>query len=185
MTTLNLPKHRHFSTGNFYNAQTHYYFLSYHVISECKWVRIPFLQLSEVKEVLEELPLLPLPAMRPSNNIGIPALVDDHKNLQIYSESWLSELHQDWNEETQKYTDSEYTNRQIIFDARYEQNAVHFTGVPSLSRQPGEEKEAWQVRVELHRSSQKQKDIERLKLHHQLSEHQGDPASLFELKIQN
>ena len=185
MTISSLPKRRHISSGKFYDPQTQYYSVSYHVVSECKWVRMSFLQLSEVKEVLEELPLLLTPAARPSNNIGMPALLDDHKNLQIYSESWLSELNQDWNEETQKYTDSEYTNRQIIFDNRYEQNAVNFTGIPSLSRQKGEEKEAWQDRVELHRSTQKQKNIERLKLHDQLSEYQGDPSALFELKIQN
>jgi len=185
MTTTHLPKRRHISNGKFYDPQTQYYFVSYHIISDCKWVRLPFLTLSEVKEVLEGLPFLLTPAVCPSNNIGISALVDDHKNLQIYSESWLSELHQDWSEETQKYTDSDYTNRQIIFDDRYEQNAVHFTGIPSLSRQNDEAKDAWQERVERHRSAQKQKNIERLKLHDQLSEHQGDPSALFELKIQN
>jgi hypothetical protein len=185
MNTTHLPQCRHIFSGKFCDSQTQYYFVSYQTISDCKWVRLPFLQLSEVKEVLEELPFLITTAARPSSKIAIPALLDDHKNLQIYSESWLSELHQDWNEDTQKYTDGEYTNRQIIFDDRYEQNAVRFTGIPSLSRQKGEEKEAWQERVELHRSAQKQKNIERIKLHDQLSEHQSDPSALFELKIQN
>ncbi|WP_255140438.1 hypothetical protein [Synechococcus sp. Lug-A] len=144
---------------------------------------MPFLTLKEVQDTLESLPFLLTPGMSPSRESDLPCIIPDYKNLQIYSETWLSELHQDWDEGNQRYVDGEYTNRQIIFDDRYERNAVHFTGIPSLSRQKGEEKEAWQQRVWQQRCSLKEESIARMRLHHQLSEHQDDLPALLALRL--
>jgi hypothetical protein len=184
MTESALIKHPHLTNGEFYDPQTEYYHLTYEVISSLKWVRSCFLKLSEVKDQLEELPLLLTPGMVPSNDSKLSGIIADFHNLKLYNESWLSELHKDWNEETKMYTDSEFTNRQVIFDNRYEQYAVSFTGVPSLSLQKGEERGAWRERVENHRSALKNEEIARRKLHGELADHQGDLPALFALKIQ-
>lgn len=181
MTTL--PKHPHHSNGEFYNPQTEYYHLTYKVISDIKWIRIPFLTLKEVKDSLEELPLLFTPGFSPSSESNLPGIIPDYEDLQIYNESWLSKLHQDWDEVNQKYVDSEVTNRQVIFDNRYESAAVNFTGIPSLSRQKGEDKDAWQQRVEQQRCALKEERIARMRLHEQLDEHQGDLPSLLALRL--
>ena len=182
MTVTTMPKRPHHATGEFFNPQTEYLFLSYHIISSPTWVRCPFLKLSELKDVLEGLPLLFTPGMDPASNSKLPALISDYERLQVYNESWLSELHQDWNESLKVHVDSEYTNRQIIFGNLYERSAVNFTGVPSLSRQEGEEQDAWRDRVDRHRAALKQHRIERMELHTELSDLQSDLPSLFALR---
>jgi len=67
-----------------------------------------------------------------------PCLLKNYYNFQIFSESWLSNLHPEWSEDLQDWVDSEFTNRQFLFDDSYEEFAVDFTGTPSLSRQVGE-----------------------------------------------
>jgi hypothetical protein len=178
MTVTTLPKYPHHSTGEFYDPQEGYYFLSYHVISSTKWVRSPFLRLSELKDALDCLPLLLTPGFVPSTNSNLPGLIADYDGLQVYSESWFSELHRDWDESSQSYLDSELTNRQILFGKLYEHGAVRFTGVPSLSRQHDEERDAWCERIDRHRASLKNLRIERMKLHSDLSERQHDFSRL-------
>jgi len=181
MNATLLPKQPHHTTDEFYDPQDEYYFLSYHVISSPKWVRSPFLRLSELKDELERLPLLVTPGFSPSSNSDLPGLIADYEKLQVYSETWLSELHQDWDESSQSYLDSEHTNRQILFGNLYERGAVRFTGVPSLSRQQGEACDSWCERIALSRSSLKDLRIERMKLHSELSEYQQDLPRLFAL----
>ena len=181
MTTL--PKHPHHSNGKFYDPQTEYYHLTYNVISDIKWVRRPHLTLAEDKDSLEELPLLFTPGFSPSSESKLPGIIPDYENLQIYNENWLSKLHQDWDEVNQKYVDSEVTNRQVIFDNRYELAAVYFTGIPSLSRQKGEDEDAWHQRVEQQRCALKEERIACMRLHDQLSEHQDDLPALFALRL--
>jgi hypothetical protein len=184
MTIVSLPKRAHYSNGSFCDPKTEYYFVSYHVISSIKWVRMPFLTMAEVKDTLESLPYLLTPGMVPSNKRNLPGILPDYKNLQVYSESWLSQLHQDWDDTSQQYVNSEVTNRQVIFDNRYESAAVYFTGVPSLSRQKGEDKDAWRQRVEQQRSALKDQSTARMHLHQKLVEHQGDLPALFALRLE-
>ena len=179
MTTL--PKRPHYNNGEFYDPQNEYYHLTYNVISSIKWIRSPFLTLKEVKDSLEELPLLFTPGFSPSSESNLPGIIPDYDNLQIYNETWLSKLHQDWDEVNQKYVDSDFTNRQVIFGNLYEDDAIHFTGIPSLSRQKGEDEGAWQQRVEQQRSAIKEQNIARMRLHDQLSEHQNDLPALLAL----
>lgn len=179
MTIALLSKHPHYSNGEFCDPQTEYYHLTYNVISSVSWIRSPFLTLKEVKDVLASFPLLLIltPDINSSES-NLPGSIPDYENLQIYNETWLSELHQDWDEVSQKYVDSEVTNRQVIFDNRYECAAVSFTGIPSLSRQKGEDKDAWQQRVEQQRCVLKEERIARMRLHGQLDEHQDNLPAL-------
>ena len=183
MTIALLPKHPHYSNGSSCDPKTEYYFVSYQVISSIKWVRMPCLTLKEVKDALASLPLLVTPGMLPSSERNLPGIIPDYENLQIYNENWLSKLHQDWDEVNQKYVDSEVTKRQVIFDNRYESAAVNFTGIPSLSRQKGEDEDAWHQRVEQQRSALKEERIARMRLHDQLSEHQDDLPALLALGL--
>ena len=168
-----------------YDPNAEYYFVSYRVISTSQWVRTPFLTLAEMKDVLESLPMLLTPGMVPSSKSDLPGVIPDYENLQVYCETWLSSLRQDWDEETQEYVDSEFTNRQAIFDNRYELAAVRFTGIPSLSRQSGEDVDAWRQRVQQERSALKEKRIARMNLHHTLREYQDDLPSLLSLGFEH
>jgi hypothetical protein len=183
MSISSLPKRTHYSNGSFCDPKTEYYFVSYQVISSIKWVRMPFLTLKEVTVALESLPFLLTPGMSPSSESNLPGIIPDYENLQIYNESWLSKLHQDWDEVNQKYVDSEVTNRQVIFDNRYESAAVNFTGIPSLSRQKGEDEGAWHQRVEQHRCALKEERIARMRLYDQLSECQDVIPALLALRL--
>ena len=131
-----------------YREDYPYQSLSYFDTRDASWIRCPFLTLGEVRDRLEVLPHLWSGSDHnaeegPTRHRVNPA----YTGLVIYPETYLSELHQDWNEEKQSYEDSEYTNRQIVFDDRYERHAVRFTGVPSLARQKGEDKDSWSLRV--------------------------------------
>jgi len=183
MTIALLPKRPHYCNSSFCDPKTEYYFVSYTVISSIKWVRIPSITLAEVKDALEALPILLTPGIMPSSESNLPGIIPDYDNLQIYNETWLSKLHQDWDEVNQKYVDSEITNRQLIFGNLYEFSATHFTGIPSLSRQKREDKDAWHQRVEQQRCALKEESFARKRLHNQLSEHQDDLPALFALRL--
>jgi len=144
---------------------------------------IPYLTLAEVKDSIEALPHLFTPGFSPLSEINLPDIIPNYDNLQIYNETWLSKLHQDWDEVNQKYVDSEVTNRQVIFDNRYESAAVNFTGIPSLSRQKGEDEDAWHQRVEQQHSALKGERVARQRLHEQLCEHQDDLPALLALRL--
>ena len=107
-----------------------------------------------MKDALESLPHL----WSGSNHLEAsgkerPRINPAYTGLRIYDESYLSELQRDWNEETQSWDDSEVTRRQVLFGQFYEDYAVSFTGIPSLARQKGEDKEAWTSRVKEQRSA--------------------------------
>ena len=139
-----------------YRKDYPYQSLSYFDTAQTAWIRCPFLTLGQVRDRLEGLPHLWSGSLQNAPKGCARAKVNPaYTGLVIYPETYLSELHQDWNEEKQSYVDSEYTNRQLIFDNRYERHAVHFTGVPSLARQEGEDKDSWSLRVEQQRAATK------------------------------
>lgn len=55
-------------------------------------------------------------------------------------------------EDLQTWIDSEFTNRQVLFGNFYEETAVDFTGIASLSKQVGEALDEWKHRVDCIRS---------------------------------
>ena len=140
--------------GKKYDKDYPYQMVTYSRTPSPAWIRAPFLTLGEVKEALETLPHL----WSGSNHLDEsgsqrPRINPAYSGLRIYDESYLSELEQEWNEEKQSYEDTEYTRRQVLFGGRYEDYAVCFTGIPSLARQEGEDKEEWTSRVKEQRSA--------------------------------
>ena len=130
-----------------YDKDFQYQMVSFHRIPSPAWIRAPFLTLGQVKAALELMPFL--------WNDSRPRIASAYTGLRIYDETFLSELQKDWNEETQSWEDSENTNRQVLFGQTYEDYAVLFTGIPSLARQKGEEKEEWSFRVKEQRAARK------------------------------
>jgi hypothetical protein len=154
--TTQLNSVRHFDNQRVYDPTVEYSFVSFSVVSIPKWVRKPFLTLGEVKDALEDLPFVWSRGTWSQSSDKCPRLIHDFTDLRVYNESWLSELHKDWDEDSQSWKDSEYTNRQILFGQRYEDWAVLFAGTQSLSRQKDEDREQWLERVSKRRSSLKQ-----------------------------
>ena len=70
-------------------------------------------------------------------------LIKDFRNTP---ESELAELHQVFNEETNKYEDDIINNRTYQFDSRYDIDEK-WTGVKSLNKQKEETLEDWKERV--------------------------------------
>ena len=143
-----------FGKAQEYDKDYPYQMVTYSRTPSPAWIRAPFLTLGEVKDALESLPHL----WSGSNHLEAsgkerPRINPAYTGLRIYDESYLSELQQDWNEETQSWDDSEVTRRQVLFGQFYEDYAVSFTGIPSLARQKGEDKEAWTSRVKEQRSA--------------------------------
>ena len=162
----------HYDNGALHNPTIEYCFVSYQTIASPKWVRMPFLTIGQIKDALDELPMfLAEYTSGESCDQGI-RFIQDFTDLKIYSESWLSQLHKDWDQETEAWVDSEYTNRQILFGNTYERLAVRFTGVPSLSRQNDEDLEAWIDRVAQQRSTQKESQSERYEMVFQTAQSQ-------------
>lgn len=160
-----------------YDPTTEYCFVSYRTIASPKWVRMPFLTIGQMKDALDELPLLLTEQESPLTGIQGIRFIQDFTDLKIYSESWLSELHRDWDQVSERWVDSEYTNRQIIFGNTYEQLAVRFTGISSLSRQNGEDVDGWRDRVAQQRSAQKESQSERYEMVFQIAQSQHEIRS--------
>jgi len=141
-----------------FNPSTDYFMVSYHRTSDCSWIRIPFLLLGEVKDVIEELPM----QIR-NKEEGKGLLAFDFTDLKVHSESWLSQLQSEWDEEQQKYVDAEITNRQYFYGGRYEDYAERFTGKTSLARKTDEPLERWEERIASAKESSKTERLARLK----------------------
>ena len=144
---LNFLKEHAAGAEEEYDKNYEYQMITYNRIPSPAWIRAPFLTLGQVKGALEALPFL--------WSDSRPKIVPAYKGLRIYDESYLSELQQEWNEEKQSYEDTEYTRRQVLFGQFYEDYAVSFTGIPSLARHKGEDKEEWTSRVKEQRSALK------------------------------
>ena len=127
-----------------YDPTVDYYFVDYKVISLPRWIRSPFCTIGEVRDILESLPYV---WDNKADNKSGQRMEFNVRDIRVQSEKELSELHQDWDEENQKWVDSPYTKRQVIFGQRYEDGAVLTTGEASLSKQEDESQEEWEKRV--------------------------------------
>mgnify|MGYP003143642857 CR=1 FL=1 len=137
-----------------YDPSLEYYFVDYKVISLPRWVRSPFCTVGEVRDILESLPYVW--DNKADNKTG-QRMELNVSEIRVQSERELSRLHQDWDEENQKWVNSPYTKRQVIFGQSYEDGAVLTTGEASLSKQEDESQEEWENRVK------DTKDIRRFK----------------------
>ena len=127
-----------------YDPNERYYFVDYHDIEDCRWVRIPYCDTAYLRVVLANLPYA-----RDWEQGGkyIPLF----KNLRVTPEEELEELRKGaWNEETKSYEKDFYTNRVLRFDKRYEVMPEFSGGREPLSKKENETQEEWEKRVETH-----------------------------------
>ena len=127
-----------------YDPNERYYFVDYHDIEQCRWIREPYCDTAYLRVVLANLPYA-----RDWEQDGkyIPLF----KNLRVTPEEELEELRKGaWNEETKSYEKDLYTNRVLRFDKRYEVMPEFSGGREPLSKKENETQEEWEKRVETH-----------------------------------
>ena len=159
-----------------YDPRWDYYFVSYNVISTPQWVRSPFNTLGEVKDILENLDYLwdqNEDFTRTRENYKFPRMTANYKNLRIYSESYLSELYQSYDEKQDKLILSTITNRQHLFGDRYEGFAEEVTG-SSLGIRENESIKDWEKRIEKANKIAQDKNLERMFYNDKLVEQQSE-----------
>jgi len=125
-----------------FNPCEDYYFLDYHHIEKCKWVRSPMLTMEEVLTRVQNLPYAYDDILR--------SFIPLFRNLRITPHSKLDELHRSYNKETDSWVDDEFTLAVFMFDDRYDQWEV-FGCEPSLTKKKDESTEEWKKRVQIHR----------------------------------
>ena len=109
-----------------------HYFIDYHDNDHCKWVRIPNCRILEVTEILEDL--------------TVQVMQGKISKLRVQSETFLSQLAKNWDEEEQRYVNDEVTWRSRFFDYfRYGKIEERFTG-KSLDKTDDETFEEWKER---------------------------------------
>ncbi len=105
-----------------YDPNIEYYSVDWHCTKDIRWVRNPFIK-------LEELNWYGITGSANGESVYQTA-----ENFRVLPERWLSEPRQNWNEEIKSYVPDVITNRQFIFDNRYESSAVIRTGKQSLGQ---------------------------------------------------
>ena len=109
-----------------------HYFVDYQDVEQCKWVRIPNMRIPEVIECLTDLRFL--------------IMNGKIEHLRVQSETLLSRLAVNWDEEEQRYVNDESTERSRDFDYfRYGKLEERFTG-KSLDKRKDESYEDWKKR---------------------------------------
>ena len=109
-----------------------HYFLDYQDVERVKWVRIPNLRIPEVIEILMDL--------------RFKVMNGKITKLRVQSETILSQLAKNWDEEEQRYVNDEVTWRSRFFDYfRYGKIEERFTG-KSLDKTNDETFEEWKER---------------------------------------
>ena len=95
-----------------YDALTEYYFVDYHCIIECRWVRSAYLTFEEVREIIENLPYL----YDKENDKTEPMFSD----LRITPMRELEQLNKNYNEKTNEWENDVITNACKVYDWRYD-----------------------------------------------------------------
>ena len=127
-----------------YDPNEKYYFVDYHHIEKCAWIRIPYCDTAELRVVLANLPYA-----RDWEQGG--KYIALFRDLRVTPEDELEELRNGaWNEETKSYEKDFYTNRVLRFDKRYEVMPKFTGGREPLSKKENETLEEWNKRVETH-----------------------------------
>ena len=127
-----------------YDPNEKYYFVDYHDIEKCAWIRIPYCDTAYLRVVLANLPYA-----RDWEQGG--KYIALFRDLRVTPEDELEELRNGaWNEETKSYEKDFYTNRVLRFDKRYEVMPEFSGGREPLSKKENETQEEWEKRVETH-----------------------------------
>ena len=134
------PKERTMVSGRkdeVYDPSIDYYSVDWHCTKDCRWVRNGFLQLEDLRW------------MGVNGLAKRESVYETAKDFRVLPEKWLSEPRQNWNEEIKSYVPDFITNRQFIFDNRYEDSAVLNTAQQSLGQLTAdkETKEEWFNRI--------------------------------------
>ena len=144
-----------------YDALTEYYFVDYHCIIDCRWVRCAYLTLEEVREIIENLPYL----YDKENSKTEPMF----SNLRITPMRELERLNQVYNEETNEWEDDIITNACKEYDWRYD-NYEFLGAKPSLTKKAEETMEEWKERVETRKLEESEVQWKRFERNYKLVE---------------
>ena len=128
-----------------YDPDEQYYFVDYHLIADCRWIREGYCDTSRLKTLLANLPYA-RDLEKDGKRIAL------FSNLRVTPESELAELRKgSWNEELQKYEVDTITNRIFYFDERYEVSPRYNGGRQPLTKSKDETQKEWEERVETHK----------------------------------
>ena len=144
-----------------YDALTEYYFVDYHCIIECRWVRSAYLTFEEVREIIENLPYL----YDKENDKTEPMFSD----LRITPMRELEQLNKNYNEKTNEWEDDVITNACKVYDWRYDIFEI-FGARPSLTKKTEETMEEWKKRVDTRKVENEAINQEKFSKHHKLVE---------------
>ena len=109
-------------SGETYDPNIDYYSIDWHCTKQCRWIRNSFVQLHELR-------------FYGVNGFAKgESVYETAKDFRVLPEKWLSEPRKIWIEEINSYVPDFETNRQFIFDNRYEDSAVLNTGQQSLGQ---------------------------------------------------
>ena len=125
------------SKENDYDPNIEYYSVDYHCTKDIRWVRNSFIK-------LEDLRWYGVNGLAKGESVYQTA-----KDFRVLPEKWLTQPRKHWIAEIKSYVPDFITNRQFIFDNRYEDSAVLNTGQQSLSQlvEDKETQEEWFNRI--------------------------------------
>ena len=121
-----------------YDPSKEYFFVDYHDIEDCRWVRSPYNTIEEVTRMISELPYV----YDKEKKEVLPMF----RRLRVTPHTQLAELYRIWNEEEKKWENDTITKGCVQFDDRYDMPEAY--GLPeSLTKKKEESQEDWEARV--------------------------------------
>ena len=131
--------YRKLPNGETYDPAVNYYSIDWFDHKECRWVRNSFTTLDGDFFLTYAV----------SGCAEGGSVFQTAKDFRVCSEEWLSQPRKNWIAEIKSYVPDFITNRQFIFDNRYEDYAVLTTLQQSLSQLTAdkETKEEWFQRI--------------------------------------
>lgn len=121
-----------------YDPSKEYFFVDYHDIEDCRWVRSPYNTIEEVTRMISDLPYV----YDKEKNEVLPMF----RRLRVTPHTELAKLYQVWNEEEKKWENDTITKGCVMFDLRYDCPEIY--GLPeSLTKDSKESQEDWEARV--------------------------------------
>ena len=121
-----------------YDPSKEYFFVDYHCVIDCRWVRSPYNTIEEVTRMISELPYV----YDEEKNEVLPMF----RRLRVTPHTKLEELYRIWNEEEKKWENDTITKGCVQFDSRYDMPEAYGMS-PSLTKKDDETREEWEARV--------------------------------------
>ena len=121
-----------------YDPTKEYFFIDYHDIEECRWIRSPYNTIEEVHEKITNLPYV----YDREKKENLPMF----RRLRVTPHTHLDELYRVWNEEEEKWDNDDITKGYKEFGSKYDH--PEFYGMPpSMTKRDHETREEWEARV--------------------------------------